>query len=92
VYNLIEELRKEHKEIFYMLKTAIDCHVSTDMGQERLFLTRDVLLKHLRKEDSEFYPVLYKAAKSDEKLENLLYAYEDNMREVTKLCIEFFEN
>jgi hypothetical protein len=90
--NLIEELRKEHKEIFNMLKKVIDYHVSTEMGQERLFLTREVLLEHLKKEDREFYPILYKAAKSDEKLEKLLCAYEDNMREVTKLSNEFFEN
>lgn len=92
MHNLIEELKEEHKEIFDMLQDAIDYHVSTKMGQERLFSAMDLLLEHLRKEDSEFYPVLYRAARNDVKLEQLLCIYEDNMHEVTRLSNEFFEN
>ncbi len=88
---LIKQLNKEHAEIEKTLNKVKELGVNTQEGQQTLMAAKDGLLAHLKKEDEELYPVLYKAAEKDEKLKRTLEVFAKDMEGISKAALEFFE-
>lgn len=89
---LIEELTKEHSLIIKALNKARKPGVVTKEGQNEILSVKDIILAHIKKEDKEFYPVLRKAAESNQKLRELLVEFDKDMGEIYCYSIEFFGN
>lgn len=88
---LIDELKHEHIVITTALGKAWDLGVNTAEGKELLFSTKNLLLAHLKKEDIELYPPLREAAKKSSELKESLDSYIEEMQEISKAALAFFE-
>ncbi|HEX8949233.1 MAG TPA: hemerythrin domain-containing protein, partial [Dissulfurispiraceae bacterium] len=86
---LIEELKKEHAAILENLDKAYKLGITRD-GQSILMSAKTGLLAHLKKEDSELYPVLRKAAESDGALKQTLDTFAKDMETTSKDVLAFF--
>lgn len=87
---LIEELKKEHSFIIDTLNKSRKHGVDTERGQNEILSVKDTILAHIRKEDEEFYPVIKKAADSNQRLKELLTEFDKDMNEISRYSIEFF--
>lgn len=87
--SLVDELTKDHAEIFNHLEKAKALGVSTREGQQSLSAARSTLLNHLRKEDLRLYPALKKAAEADPGLKKTLSLFAQDMEGVSKAVLEF---
>lgn len=88
---LIRELLVEHAHLTDALLNIQRIGVHTEQGRSLLMLARDELLAHLAKEDAELYPVLSKAAESDEQLQNTLNKYANDMHKISASALAFFD-
>ena len=88
---LIDDLKKQHSEIFAELKKANDLGIITKDGQYKLLSTKAALLAHLKKEDEHLYPVLRKEAEINKHLESTLDSFSSEMENISKSALEFFE-
>jgi len=88
---IIEELKKDHAAIESMLNKAKDPSISHKEARKILISARTSLLAHLKKEDTQLYPVLNKAALSDATLKMRLDFYAKDMEEITSNAIGFFD-
>lgn len=88
---LIDELKKEHAAMVGMLERAKDPRISHKETHKILIEAQTSLLAHLRKEDSQLYPVLDRAAASDEKLKRTLDLYAKDMEDISRNAVEFFK-
>ncbi len=61
---LIDQLVKEHSEIFADLTEANNLGIITKEGQSKLFAAKADLLVHLKNEDEHLYPILRKEAET----------------------------
>jgi hemerythrin-like domain-containing protein len=86
---LIDQLEDEHSQLLDMLNT-ISMLGAKDAGH-LILLARDGLLEHLKREDEELYPALHERAKKDENLKETLDVYANDMAEISKTAIAFFE-
>lgn len=88
---LIRELRSDHARMLATLDRIKAAGVTSEEGQRLLREGKDLLLTHLRKEDERFYPVLHRAAQEDPALRRRLEAFAEDMREVSRNAIDFFD-
>lgn len=88
--NLIEELKKEHEEMVNVLGEVSKLGMVSKEAQKRLMDAKSRILFHLTKEDEKFYPVLKKAAEKDEGLKNIVDDFVNDMNEISKSVMEFF--
>ncbi len=88
---LVNELLTEHADITDALLKIQRVGVHTEQGRKLLLLARENLLSHLEKEDVDLYPVLWKAAESDENLKNMLEKYARDMEHISAKTLAFFE-
>lgn len=88
---LIDELKKQHSEIFAELKEADDLGVVTKEGRDKLLSTKADLLAHLNKEDEHLYPVLRKEARRNKQMENILDSFSSEMENISRSALGFFE-
>lgn len=88
---LINDLKKQHSEIFAELKEANDLGIITKDGQYKLLSTKADLLAHLKKEDEHLYPVLRKEAETNKHLESTLDSFSSEMENISRSALEFFE-
>lgn len=88
---LIDDLKKQHSEIFAELKEANDLGIITKDGQYKLLSTKADLLAHLKKEDEHLYPVLRKEAETNKHLESTLDSFSSEMENISRSAFEFFE-
>lgn len=89
--NLTSELRNDHSIITDTLKKVIELGVSSEQGRKLLLSAKARLLAHLNKEDTQLYPVLWKAAENDDDLKNILDTYVKEMDGISKNALAFFE-
>lgn len=90
--NLINELKKEHDQIVSALNEINTLGIYSEKGQNLLIDSKNALLAHLHREDTEFYPVLYKAAQTDEALKRTLDHFAKDMDVISKSALTFFDN
>ena len=88
---LIDQLKKEHSEIFAELNEANDLSIITKEGQNKLFSTKADLLVHLKHEDEHLYPVLRKEAENNKHLESILNSFSSEMENISESAMKFFE-
>lgn len=89
--DLIDELKKEHTAITEALEKINKKGISTTECQDYLFKTKALLLDHLKKEDVDFYPTLKIAAKNNEYIRKTLKLFADDMDEISKFALNFFD-
>lgn len=88
--NLIEELKNEHKIIGEILSRVREMGIGSKEAQELLISAKEQLLAHLKKEDSQLYPILRKKAISDERLQNTLEFFAKDMEPISEAVMSFF--
>jgi|TARA_Y100000310_G_C19960541_1_gene481013 hypothetical protein len=88
---LIEELRREHSEILAILSEVEGLGILSKEGQSKTMSVKTILLEHLKKEDVEFYPVLYKVVEHNNNLKNTLDLFAMDMENVSRIALEYFD-
>ncbi len=88
---LIEELKKNHSEIFDLLKEVKELGILSKEGQAKLLSAKAHLLRHLNKEDEQLYPVLIKKAEQIKHLNTALDLCANDMENVSKVVQKFFD-
>lgn len=88
--SLVDELKKDHATILDMLNTAKQLGATTKEGKEKLFSTKTFLLLHLKKEDSNLYPILKQAAAANNQLKQTLDLFAQDMDKISASAFHFF--
>ncbi len=88
---LIDQLMKEHSEIFADLTEANNLGIITKEGQSKLFSIKADLLVHLKHEDEHLYPVLRKEAENSKNLESILNSFSSEMEDISKSVMKFID-
>jgi hypothetical protein len=88
---LIDELKKDHAEISKLLDRVKDPSVTNKEAHKILLSAKMTLILHLKKEDSQLYPVLNRASQQDAALKRTVDFYAKDMDEITRKAIEFFD-
>ncbi len=88
---LIEDLKKEHNLIIGILNEVKKIGIGSQEAGDKLLSAKKGFLGHLKKEDDNLYPVLKKAAESDEKLKRELTVLKEDLQEISKFALDFFE-
>lgn len=89
--NIIAELKEEHSKLLGMLMRVKGMDIRSKEMEEGLTEVKEVLLAHLRKEDSKLYPVLHKAAEKDKELQESLQIFAKDMEKLSQFVLSFFE-
>jgi len=89
--NLIRELNADHALILEALRKVKETGSLSDETRTLLRNSRELLMKHLQKEDSEFYPVLRKAAETNESLKQILKVMGIEMEELGKQALTILD-
>ena len=87
---LVEELKKEHQVLAEKLNDVRQKGLVSEEAKKTLFESKEALLAHLKKEDKEIYPVLKKAAETDDSIKRLLETFAKDMDIVSKTALDFF--
>ena len=88
---LLEEFKKKHSKIIKILNEAKKLGILTKEGQAKAMFAKATLLEHLEEEDENFYPVLWKEAKQNKKLKELLEVFGENFESTCRCVIVFFD-
>ena len=88
--DLVDRLKKEHKILVEALDSMTTLGVTSKDGQEKLYAAKEALLAHLSLEDRELYPVLRKAAESDDAVKRTLDVFAKDMEEISNTALSFF--
>ncbi len=88
--DLVDSLKKEHNILVEALDSMMKLGVTTKEGQEKLYSAKEALLAHLSLEDKELYPVLRRAAESDDSVRSTLDIFAKDMEEISKTALSFF--
>jgi DUF438 domain-containing protein len=88
---LIDQLIKEHSEIFADLTEANNLGIITEEGQNKLFSAKADLLVHLKNEDEHLYPILRKEAENNKHLEGILNSFSNEMKDISKSVMKFID-
>ncbi len=88
---LIEEFKSSHVEISDIFLQVMKLGVTSEEGQKKLFHAKSTLLAHLKKEDEELYPILWKEAENNQDLKLKLESFARDMDAVTTTIFAFFE-
>ncbi len=88
---LIEELKNEHRSIAETINEVNRLGIGTKEGQDMLMAAKNSFLTHIKKEDEQIYPLLYRAAEHDPELKRTLEIYATDMNKISKAVLEFFE-
>ena len=76
---MLEEFKKDHYVIVYTLDNIKKLDIRSREGQDELLSAKNSILNHMKKEDKEFYPVLRKAAKHNQRLKIVLDEFDKDM-------------
>ncbi|PJE79267.1 hypothetical protein CI610_01757 [invertebrate metagenome] len=89
--DLINSFKDEHVRITDTLLEVQNVGISSNAGQKLMQSAKGYLVAHLRKEDKELYPVLWKAAEQDSELKKTLEVYAKDMEKITDSALAFFD-
>ena len=90
--SFIEELKKEHKAVLEIFSQLHRLGITSDAVFEKLLRTKDMLLRHLKKEDDLLYPKLQAAAEDDHKLKSKLEFFAEDTTIVTNYAFQFYND
>ena len=88
---VVQELLQDHAHLTSSLLKVQRADIQTEEGRNLLVQVKKSLLAHLAKEDADLYPVLWKAAETDEKLKGTMEQYAKDMDQISASAIAFFE-
>jgi len=88
---MLESFRQEHTEIINILDKIDKLGVSSKEGHETLLMAKELILKHVEREDKNFYPKIKKAAKNNQMLEKLLIEFDKDMDQLSHYILNFFD-
>ncbi len=88
--DLVDKLKKEHTILVKTLDSMAGLGITTKDGQAALYSAKEALLAHLSLEDKELYPVLRRAAESDDAVKRTLDVFAKDMEEISKTALSFF--
>jgi hemerythrin-like domain-containing protein len=88
---MIESQKKEHSKIRNAFNNINKFKLDSKEGREALLSAKELILKHLEKEDKEFYHAIREAAKHNQELKELLNEFEKDMDHISSYVIGFFD-
>ena len=88
---MIESLRQEHSKIIDTLNKIKKLGIGSKEGRGTLLLAKEFILKHMEREDKEFYPIIKEAAKHNPMLKRVLKEFDEDMEQITFYTIGFFD-
>jgi hypothetical protein len=88
---LIEDLKKDHAALAALLDKLKNPSVTNNEAHKILLSAKAGLLAHLKKEDTQLYPVLNKAAAADPAMKRTVDFYAKDMDVITSNAIKFFD-
>ncbi len=88
---LVVDLKKDHAAIVEVMNRVKDLGIGSKDGQATLLAAKEGLLAHLKKEDTQLYPALRKAAVRDEKLKRSLDVFAADLQEISRFALDFFQ-
>ncbi|MCP4266138.1 MAG: hemerythrin domain-containing protein [Candidatus Brocadiaceae bacterium] len=89
---LIDEFKKEHSEILAILNEVKKLGIHSEEGRSKLMSAKEHLLKHLKKENEQLYPVLKKEAEHNKSLRNELDIFAIEPEYLSRVVLEFFDD
>ncbi len=87
----LEALKLEHSKIVDVLNDIKKRGISSKEGRETLLLAKESILKHLEREDKDFYPKIRELAKLNKETQMLLKEFDDDMEHITSYTLGFFD-
>ena len=88
---MIESLRQEHSKIINALNNIKKHGIGSKEGRGTLLIAKEFILKHMEREDKEFYPIIKEAAKYNPMLKRVLKEFDEDMEQITFYTIGFFD-
>jgi hemerythrin-like domain-containing protein len=89
---LIEDLKKEHLELFELLEAFKKGRGVDGTGwKEKLFAARKLFQEHLKKEDEQLYPRLLSKWSGDRSMENIVQKYVEDMKKISMETMAFLD-
>lgn len=88
---LVYELKKDHETVLALLEKLRSANIDSKETHGWILSIKAALMAHLRKEDTQLYPVLKKAAEKDENLKTTLNLFAKDMDTVYKVALEFVD-
>ena len=90
--DLIDILKREHRELLEQIKKIKREGIISNKAKENIFEFKNLLLKHLRREDDELYPFLNEVAKKNVNIDVMLRAYKNEINKIEEEALMFFNN
>ncbi|MBG3878645.1 hemerythrin domain-containing protein [Desulfovibrio oxamicus] len=87
--HFIRDLKDDHQRLLDTLEEARRLGLGTAEGRHCLFTCKELLTRHLRKEDTMLYPALRQAAGKGD-LGNVADAFASEMQSISGSLLEFF--
>lgn len=87
--HFIRDLKDDHQRLLDTLEEARRLGLGTAEGRRCLFTCKELLSRHLRKEDTMLYPALRQAAGKGD-LGNVADAFASEMQSISGGLLEFF--
>lgn len=87
---LINELKREHREILTLLRNVGELGVATPEGWQAMLEARGGLFDHLQKEDERLYPPLIEKAKEDAEVQVSMAFYDAHLKEIAGQLSGFY--
>ena len=88
---LVEQLKIEHEALLNNFQDVLKTGVAKPAGIQKLMATKLLLLRHLRREENEMYPVLQRGAATNEALRTMLDDLAAEYEELARHLMDFFE-
>jgi len=88
--DLVNKLKKEHETLLKTLNSITISGISSKDGQTKLYAAKEGLIAHLELENKDLYPVLRKAAETNENLKRTLDIFAKDMENISKTALDFF--
>ncbi len=88
---LIEELKKQHEKLLEGFEAIFNDNTHSISIEKILKSLKDLLLDHVKKEDEQFYPVLYKAADKDDYIKTMTDIFIQDFDKIYKQIQEYYD-
>ncbi len=88
---LIDQLKSEHQEIALALTEVKKSGIITNDGHIKLITIKEMILKHLQKENEELYPFLNLHAKNNKILRNNMQVLSVEMKTIIEKLARFYQ-
>jgi len=89
--NLIANLKNDHVLLGAKINQVKNIGISSAEGKQLLISIKDDLLGHLKKEDQELYPRLYKLAETDPVIKKTVDTFTHEMELISQSALSFFD-